>query len=84
MHSFAQAIFTLLKVGNKLSDHTLCDKVVKRAVELMYLPNKNRFAYQKHRWFKNKINYMRWTQAWAYYSLAYYNLHKSRLINEKN
>ena len=70
MHSFAQAILTLLKVGKKLSDRSICNQVVKRAVELMYLTNKNRFAYQKHRWFINKINYMRWTQAWAYYSFA--------------
>ena len=84
MHSFAQAIFTLLKVGNKHSELSLCDMVVKRAVELMYLPNKNRFSYQKRKWFTNKINYMRWTQAWAYYSFAYYNSYKSGLINEKN
>ena len=46
----------------------------------MYLPNKNRFSYQKRKWFVNKINYMRWTQAWAYYSLSTYN----NFINEKN
>ena len=82
MHSFAQAIFTLLKVGSKPSDHCLCENVLNKAIELMYLPNEKRFSYQKHKFFVNKINYMRWTQAWAYYSLAYYNNFKSGLDNE--
>ena len=82
MHSFAQAIFTLLKVGSKPSDHSLCENVINKAIELMYLPNEKRFSYQKHKFFVNKINYMRWTQAWAYYSLAYYNNFKSGLDNE--
>ena len=82
MHSFAQAIFTLLKVGSKPSDYSLCENVINKAIELMYLPNEKRFSYQKHKFFVNKINYMRWTQAWAYYSLAYYNNFKSGLDNE--
>ncbi len=82
MHSFAQAIFTLLKVGGKPSDYSLCENVINKAIELMYLPNEKRFSYQKHKFFVNKINYMRWTQAWAYYSLAYYNNFKSGLDNE--
>ena len=75
MHSFAQAIFTLLKVGRNVEDRKLCDKVAQRAVELMYLPRKKHFIYQKTRWMTNKINYIRWTQAWAYYALAFYNRH---------
>ena len=73
MHSFAQAIFTLLKVGGTPADLALCDKVVQRAIDLLYLPGKGQFIYQKTRWLTNRINYTRWTQAWAYYSLAYYN-----------
>jgi hypothetical protein len=80
MHSFAQAIFTLLKVGGSAADVQLCDKVVQRAVDLLYLPKKNQFIYQKTRWLSNRINYTRWTQAWAYYSLAFYN----RYLSEKN
>ena len=75
MHSFAQAVFTLLKVGNRPQDRLLCDKVVQRAIDLMYLPGKKQFIYQKTRWFTNRINYVRWTQAWAYYALAFYNHH---------
>ena len=73
MHNFTQAVFTLLKVGGAAEDIALCHKVVGRAVELMYLPRQERFVYQKCRWYTNRINYMRWTQAWAYYALAYYN-----------
>lgn len=75
MHSFAQAIFTLLKIGGSAADQALCDKVVQRAIELMYVPKTGLFIYQKTRWFTNRINYSRWTQAWAYSSLAFYNRH---------
>lgn len=73
MHSFAQAVFTLLTVGGKAADAVLCERVLQRAIELMYLPKKQQFIYQKNRWFSNRINYTRWTQAWAYYALAFYN-----------
>lgn len=84
MHNFAQAIFTLLKVGGTSVDIALCDKVVNRAIDLMYLKSKGRFIYQKTRWMTNRISYVRWTQAWAYYALAYYNRYKAGLINAKD
>ncbi|MDH4568442.1 aspartate-semialdehyde dehydrogenase [Pseudomonas sp. BN414] len=84
MHSFAQAIFTLLKVGGAPADIALCDKVVKQAINLLYLPQKGQFIYQKTRWLTNRINYTRWTQAWAYYSLAFYNRYRAELDHAKN
>ena len=84
MHSFAQAVFTLLKVGRSATDLQLCDKVVHRAIDLMYLPAKGQFIYQRTRWLTNSINYTRWTQAWAYYSLAFYNRYRAELDHEKN
>lgn len=84
MHSFAQAVFTLLKVGGTATDRALCDKVVQRAVELMYLPAKGQFIYQKTRWLTNRINYTRWTQAWAYYALAFYNRDQAEAGDAKN
>lgn len=84
MHSFAQAIFTLLKVGGTPADLELCDKVVQRAIDLLYLPGKGQFVYQKTRWLTNRINYTRWTQAWAYYSLAFYNRYREELKHAKN
>ncbi len=78
MHSFSQGVLTLLKVGGTEDDIILAQKIMSSAVKTMYLPNKHRFIYQKHRWYTNKINYIRWTQAWAYYGLAFYN----RFMNE--
>ena len=28
------------------------------------------FYYQKKRWYKNRINYLRWSQAWMFYALT--------------
>jgi hypothetical protein len=84
MHSFAQAIFTLLKVGGTAADLVLCDKVVQRAIDLLYMPDKGQFIYQKTRWLTNRINYTRWTQAWAYCSLAFYNRYCAESDHAKN
>jgi hypothetical protein len=73
MHSVSQAIFTLLKVGKTEADFAMADKVIERAIETLYLPKQQRFIYQKNKYFINKINYVRWTQAWVYYSFSYFN-----------
>lgn len=79
MHSFSQAIITLIKVGGRKSDFALCDRVINMSLDLLYLPEQSRFAYQRTRWFSNKINYTRWTQAWAYYSFSFYNRCRAEL-----
>jgi len=84
MHSFAQAVFTMLKVGGSDADLQLCGKVIQRAIDLMYLPDKHQFIYQKTRWLSNRINYTRWTQAWAYYALAFYNRYCTEREHAKN
>jgi hypothetical protein len=73
MHSVSQAIFTLLKVGGTAEDVALADKVIQRSIELMYIPKKGKFVYQINKRFTNKLDYIRWTQAWVYYSFAFYN-----------
>ena len=73
MHSVAQAVFTLLRVGGTEQDKALVKKVLDWSVKNMYQPQKGGFRYQKHKWFSNNICYMRWTQAWMYYALAFYN-----------
>ncbi|MNC70183.1 hypothetical protein D3C75_1209660 [compost metagenome] len=77
-------MFTLLKVGGTAKDLQLCDKVLRRAIHLMYLPEKSQFVYQKTRWLTNRINYTRWTQAWAYYSLAFYNRYRAEINYAKD
>ena len=72
MHSFSQAVFTLLKVGGKEEDIKFCKKVVDKSISALYLQSRNRFAYQRNRFYTNSVNYSRWTQAWSYYSLAFF------------
>ena len=76
MHSVSQAVFTLLKVGKTPDDITLAEKVINRAIQTLYMPKKQRFIYQKNKYFTNKVDYVRWTQAWVYYSFAYFNRQK--------
>ena len=76
MHCVSQAVFTLLKVGGSKSDIELTEKIINQAIKLLYQPESKHFAYQKHKYFTNKINYIRWTQAWVYYSFAFYNRYK--------
>lgn len=73
MHSAAQAILTLLKVNYSEENQVLVEKIISWSIMNLYSDVNQRFIYQKNRWFTNKINYLRWTQAWSYYSFAYYN-----------
>jgi polysaccharide biosynthesis protein VpsJ len=77
MHSFAQAMLTLLKVGGTADDLVLCRRVVASALRLLYSDRTGKFAYQRSKWFTNSIDYSRWTQAWAYYALAFFNRFES-------
>lgn len=84
MHSVSQAVLTLLKVSGKQEDIELAGKIIQRSIDTLYMPKQQRFVYQKHKYFTNKINYIRWTQAWAYYSFAYYNRHIETLGSKGN
>lgn len=42
---------------------------------------KGYFYYQKKRFFKNKIPYMRWSQAWMLFALTVINNEKDALIS---
>lgn len=71
-HSFSQAVITLIRVGDSLEDLALVERIVERAFDKLYMPSRRRFIYQKNRWMTNRINYLRWTQAWAFYALSVY------------
>jgi polysaccharide biosynthesis protein VpsJ len=77
MHSFSQAVFTFLRVGGTQADFNMAETVLERALKVMYLPDKAQFVYQKTPWIINRINYTRWTQAWAYYALSFFNRYRS-------
>ncbi|NIE56299.1 MULTISPECIES: aspartate-semialdehyde dehydrogenase [unclassified Burkholderia] len=70
MHSVAQALITLLTVSGTQDDRTLARRVYARAMQTLYLPEERRFAYQKTARFVNRVDYLRWTQAWAFYSIG--------------
>ncbi|WP_133645652.1 aspartate-semialdehyde dehydrogenase [Paraburkholderia flava] len=71
-HSVAQALITLLTVADEEEDRQLARQVLQRAIETLYMPGKQRFMYQRHSLFANRINYLRWTQAWAFYAIGVY------------
>lgn len=70
-HSVSQAIITLVKLGDGKGDLALANKVAHWSIANLYMPDKEQFVYQKTKSETNKINYMRWTQAWMYYSFSF-------------
>jgi hypothetical protein len=84
MHCVSQAIFTLLKVSGKPEDVALAEKIIQRSIDTLYLPKSGCFSYQKNKHLTNKVNYIRWTQAWVYYSFAYFNQFKCKDGNVGN
>jgi hypothetical protein len=80
MHSVAQAVMTLIKVGGTEADLALANKVLQHSIESLYQPTKKSFVYQRNKFYTNRINYTRWTQAWVYYSFAFFN----RYISSQN
>ncbi|EGA68794.1 hypothetical protein VISI1226_10712 [Vibrio sinaloensis DSM 21326] len=75
-HSVSQAIITISKLGESLTDKELLENVINKAISELYLEVKGQFVYQKTKSHTNSINYMRWTQAWMYYSLSLYSLNR--------
>jgi len=71
-HSVAQALITLLRVGRREQDFSMAGRVVDWALGSLYEANLQRFVYQRQRWYTNRVDYLRWTQAWAYYGLGVY------------
>lgn len=71
-HSVAQAVITLVRVGETDEDFAIAERVLSKARASLYLADQKRFLYQKGRWVTNRVNYLRWTQAWAFYALSVY------------
>jgi hypothetical protein len=70
IHNFAQGIDTMLTFGYRERAGLLAEK----CIDTMWDAKKNYFYYQKSRWYMNKIDYMRWSQAWMFYALTKYQL----------
>lgn len=71
IHSPAQFVITLSKLGKFQEQKPVLDKVLKWVLENMQ-SDKGYFYYQKKKYFTIKIPYIRWTQAWMFYALSTY------------
>jgi len=70
IHSIAQSIITLVEFKNyDESAMELAVLIFRWAINNMQ-SKKGYFYYQQKRFFKNRIAYMRWSQAWMLYGLA--------------
>ena len=69
IHSPAQAIVFFSGLGRQYE--TLTKKILNWMIENMQGPS-GAFYFQKHRYYTNKIHYMRWSQAWAFHALTAY------------
>jgi len=74
IHSPAQLLVTLYQ-SEKLNEHlSLSDNVLNWTIRNMQ-DKTGYFYYQKNRYYKNKISYMRWSNAFIFNALSLYLLH---------
>lgn len=71
IHSAAQAIAFFSGMGEPY--RVLTKRIVDWTLKNMF-NKKGYFYFQKHRFYTNKIPYMRWSQAWMFHALAEYAL----------
>jgi len=71
IHSPAQLVVTVCKLGLLKENIELVDRVLKWTIENMQ-SDKGFFFFQKRKYLTTRISYMRWSQAWMFYSLSNY------------
>ena len=71
IHSPAQLIVTLSRMDRMQEHRKLAEKVLQWTINNMQ-GRKGYFFYQKRRFLSSRICYMRWAQAWMFYSLTHY------------
>lgn len=76
IHSPAQLIVTLCRSGRLEKHRPLAGKVLEWTIRQMQDPS-GYFYYQKHRFYTNKISYMRWSNAFMFNALSLYLLHSA-------
>ena len=69
IHSPAQLLVTLARLGIQDQNQELANNVVKWSVKNMQ-SDKGYFFYRRNKFFNNKISYIRWSQSWMFYALA--------------
>ncbi|MEJ2721141.1 MAG: hypothetical protein P8181_08355 [bacterium] len=73
-HNFAQGIDTFVTFEHP--DRAL--RLIEKCVDTLWDHDKHYFYYQKTRWYTNKIDYLRWSQAWMFFALTRYQLDRDR------
>jgi hypothetical protein len=69
-HSAAAAIVTLVDLRGRIpSTMILAEQIASWSIENLRDP-RGYFYYQRRRFHRNRISYMRWSQAWMAYALA--------------
>ena len=82
IHAIAQSIITFVEFQAYHEDNgNYAKRIITWSLKNMQSDNGN-FFYQKNIFVKNKIPYMRWSQAWMLLALATY-LHSQRAISEQ-
>lgn len=68
-HNIAQAIITIIELGKWKDYHSLIYKIFRKSMKYLY-DEGGYFYFQKHKYYTNKISYMRWSQAWMLLALT--------------
>ena len=78
IHSAAEAVIVFSRLG--VDCRVLKHKVV--AWMINHLQDEEGFFYfQKHKWYVNRIPYIRWSQAWAFHALTSYLISDEQQAN---
>jgi hypothetical protein len=81
VHSVAQAIITLLALQDLDAQNVkLANRVLDWSIRNMW-DERGYFYFQKHRYWTNRIPYLRWGQAWMLLALASVLEHNRRITN---
>jgi len=81
VHSVAQAIITLLALQDLDTENVkLANRVLDWSVRNMW-DERGYFYFQKHRYWTNRIPYLRWGQAWMLLALASVLEHNRRITD---
>jgi hypothetical protein len=78
VHSAAEAVIVFSRLGLDCRD--LKQKITGWMID--HLQDEEGFFYfQKHKWYINRIPYMRWSQAWAFHALTSYLISDEQQTN---
>jgi len=75
-HSFAQGAITL----EQLNHHEQAEQVLCKAIDLLWDEKKKGFMFQRRKHYSIRQIHLRWSQAWMFKALSYFN---SITINNK-